>query len=213
MAQHLGGHYNNTAMPILTFDYIVKKYNINTVIDVGCGPGGMVRYGNFKNIYTIGIDGDTSIESHDYIIFHDYTTGTLPHDENFDLAWSTEFLEHVYEQHIPMFMDTYQKAQYVFCSAAPPGQGGHHHVNERPLEYWYNIFDLYGFDYDLNTMEKIRSTSNDKLIVKNGMFFKNRTVIKTEKKTPFLIDYDRLKKEVNTYYDICGKDIVLYERW
>ena len=211
---HLGGHYGRTAMPTTTFDFIVDKFNIKTVIDVGCGPAGMTVYGNYKNVHMLGIDGDTSITPQEYIRFHDYTVGPLELDQTFDMAWSTEFLEHVYDTYIPNFMQSYQKAKYVFCSAAPPGQGGHHHVNEQPLEYWYKVFDQYGFDHDFETMEEICKTSGDKLVIRNGMFFRNRNVIETVERPAFAVDYEVLKKEINTYFDMCGgKDTVFYDRW
>lgn len=213
VAAHLGGHYGRTAMPILTFDYIVNKFNVKTVIDVGCGPAGMTVYGNYKGIYMLGVDGDTSIPAQEYIHFHDFTTGPVEIDQTFDLCWSTEFLEHVYAEFIPVFMQAYQKAQYVFCSAAPPGQGGHHHVNEQPLEYWYEVFDTYGFDHDFETMEEIKRTSGDKLVTQNGMFFRNRSTITSTPREPFVVDYEVLKHEVNTYHQMCGREVVFFEKW
>jgi hypothetical protein len=211
---HLGGHYNRTAMPITTFDFMVDRFNIKTIIDVGCGPAGMTLYGNYKGVHMLGIDGDTSIPARDYIHFHDYTHGPLELDQTFDLAWSTEFVEHVYDTYIPNFMPSYQKAKYVYCSAAPPGQGGYHHVNEQPLEYWYKVFDAYGFDPDFEFMEELRATSGDRLVTRNGMFFHNRNVVETVAREPFAIDYEALKNEVNVYFDIMGgKDTVFFDRW
>ena len=104
---HLGGHYDSSTMPITTFDFIVSKFNIKSAIDIGCGPGGMTRYGNYKGIPMIGIDGDTDIPAQNYIIFHDYTEGPVAVENKFDLAWSTEFLEHVYADFIPNFLQEF----------------------------------------------------------------------------------------------------------
>jgi hypothetical protein len=34
----------------------------------------------------------------------------------------------------------------VLFSAAPPGQGGEHHVNERTYEFWRGLFARHGYD-------------------------------------------------------------------
>lgn len=212
---HLGGHYGHTAMPISTFDYLIDTFNIKSAVDIGCGPGGMTLYGNHKGVYVQGVDGDTSVEKQDYIFFHDFTTGPVPIEDNYDLAWSCEFLEHVESQYIPNFMKIFQQAQYVFCTAAPPGQGGHHHVNEQLLDYWYDVFDQYGFDHDFDTMQEIKKTSGDKMIVQNGMFFRNRNAVNPVRKEPYDVShlYEYLKSEVNRHYDICGEQVVGYKRW
>lgn len=171
---HLGGHYNFTAMVESTFDFIHQKYNIKSVIDIGCGPAGMVEYMRSKNVDAIGVDGDFTLPKKEYVIVHDYTVGPLQLDRKFDLAYSTEFLEHVEEKYIPNFLPTFQKGKYVFCSAAPKGQGGHHHVNENSKEYWIDIFDKYGFTYLSEDSAQISLTHEYKLVKNNSMFFVNR---------------------------------------
>lgn len=171
---HLGGHYNFTAMIESTFDFIRQKYNIQSVLDIGCGPAGMVEYMRSKGVDAIGVDGDPSLPKKEYVIVHDYTLSSLELDRKFDLAYSTEFLEHVYEQYIPNFLPSFQKAKYVFCSAAPKGQGGHHHVNENSKEYWIEKFDSYGFTYLKEDSDEISKTHEYKLVKNNSMFFVNR---------------------------------------
>lgn len=171
---HLGGHYNFTAMVESTFDFIHSKYDIKSVIDIGCGPAGMTEYMLSKSVDAIGVDGDPSLPKKDYVIVHDYTTGPLELERTFDLAYSTEFLEHVYAEFIPNFLPSFQKAKYVFCSAAPKGQGGHHHVNENSKEYWIDVFDKYGFTYLKEDSEQIAKTHEYKLVKDNSMFFVNR---------------------------------------
>lgn len=171
---HLGGHYNFTAMVESTFDFIQQKYNIQSVLDIGCGPAGMVEYMRSKGVDAIGVDGDPSLPKKEYVIVHDYTLSPLELHRKFDLAYSTEFLEHVYEQYIPNFLPSFQKAKYVFCSAAPKGQGGHHHVNENSKEYWIEKFNSYGFTYLKDDSDEISKTHEYKLVKNNSMFFVNR---------------------------------------
>jgi hypothetical protein len=71
------------------------------------------------------------------------------------------------------YMQVFSKAKYVCCTAAPPGTGGHHHVNEQDTEYWIDAFKQYGFTYNedrtmlLHRISKMRK----RFFKKSGMFF------------------------------------------
>jgi hypothetical protein len=209
MSDHLGGHYGFTAMCLPTLDYIKDKFGIKSMIDVGCGPAGMTEYANYIGIYGVGIDGDISLGEKPYVKFHDYVTGPLELDETFDLAYSTEFLEHVEEQFLPHFMPSFQKAQYAFISAAPKGQGGHHHVNENSKEYWIEKFAEYGFEHLPEVSDGISKTFDDKLISNNSLFFKNKGNIKVTQDRPcFEIDYKHIVDISNKFRAGLGDKIV-----
>ena len=207
---HLGGHYGFTAMCLPTLDYIKEKYNIRSMIDIGCGPAGMTEYANYIGIYGIGIDGDTSLGEKPYVKFHDYVTGPLELDETFDLAYSTEFLEHVEEEFLPHFMPSFQKAQYAFITAAPKGQGGHHHVNENSKEYWIEKFAEYDFEYLPEVSGEISKTFVEwKLISQNSLFLRNKKNIQvTTDRTCYKIDYDHLVKISNDVFEGLGNKII-----
>lgn len=206
---HLGGHFGFTAMCLPTLDYIKEKYNIRSMIDIGCGPAGMTEYANLMGIYAIGIDGDTSLGEKPYVKFHDYVEGKLQLFETFDLAYSTEFLEHVEEKFLPNFMPSFQKAKYAFVSAAPKGQGGHHHVNENSKEYWIEKFAEYGFEHLPEDSLEIEKTFDDKLICKNSLFFKNKTRLNvTTGRIPFEIDHQHVVDISNKFRAGLGDKIV-----
>ena len=61
LADHLGGHMNKVHTDRSTLTYLTKKYNIKSMIDVGCGPGDMVMIALDKGINSIGIDGDYTL--------------------------------------------------------------------------------------------------------------------------------------------------------
>lgn len=205
---HLGGHFGFTAMCLPTLDYIIEKYNIKSMIDIGCGPAGMTEYVNYLGVYALGIDGDTSLGEKPYVKFHDYVVGPLELDETFDLAYSTEFLEHVEEKYLSHFMPSFQKAQYVFISAAPPGQGGYHHVNERDKNYWIEKFAEYGFEHLPEDSLEISKTFDDKLIEKNSLFFKNKNQLSVSNiRQPFTIDYDHIVNISNKFRAGLGDKI------
>lgn len=181
LAEHLGGHNNKTHTDRDTLIYLKSKYNIETMVDVGCGPGDMVEIAQLRGIYVIGVDGDHTLRDQWTanaipVVLHDFTEGTprLPM-ETFDLAWSVEFLEHVEEQYMDNYMQVFAKCKYVVCTAAPPGYTGHHHVNCQPQQYWIDKFAEYGFEFDEKETAYIRKNSSMQkpFMQTTGMFFKS----------------------------------------
>lgn len=160
LPNHLGGHCNTTHIDENTLNYLIQKFCISSMYDVGCGPGGMVNLAKSKGINCVGIDGDFTIKypSHLNIIIHDFTSGPL-NVISADLSWSCEFLEHIEEKYISNFFSVFLKTKVVFCTFSM-SSGGHHHVNVKNQSYWDNIFKDYGFSKDLDSTNHIRLNSN-----------------------------------------------------
>ena len=178
---HLGGHLNRTHLDPGTLVYLKQKFNIESMLDVGCGPAGMVEMAESIGISAWGIDGDPYVERKiSKVTIHDYTTGFVPTaslpTSTFDLAWSVEFLEHVEEKYLPLYMHSFGLCKYVVCTAAPPGWPGHHHVNCRSIDYWIGAFAANGFEYDAIESGQVRahSTMTKGFMSRTGMFFKKR---------------------------------------
>jgi SAM-dependent methyltransferase len=181
LQEHLGGHNGKTHIDKGTLEWIKKNYNVKSMIDVGCGPGGMVELANNIGIDAVGIDGDYTLDRYDTskFIIHDFTSGPAPVSKNYDLAWSVEFVEHVYEKYIPNYVQAMQKAKYLIMTYAPIGHGGYHHVNENTQEYWIDIMSKYNFKYDRRISKEMRkhSTMGEKrkhqFLKQTGLFFIN----------------------------------------
>jgi len=178
LPDHLGGHLNKVHTDRATFSYLQTRYQIKSMIDIGCGPGDMVMIASDRGIHAVGVDGDFTLKNtwkaRDLqITLHDFTQGKPDIDFNFDLGWSVEFLEHVEEQYLDNFMSIFAQCKYVVCTAAPPGHPGHHHVNCQPKEYWIEKFDGYGFEYDEEVTETIKENSvmRKPFMQRNGMFY------------------------------------------
>ena len=182
LPSHLGGHLNKTHNDRGALTYCINQFKIKSFLDIGCGPGGMVRLAHMRGLHSMGIDGDWEVpkESETYIAIHDFTTGPVPDtqysQQEFDLGWSIEFLEHVDEKYQDNYMQAFTRCKIVICTAAGPGAPGHHNVNCQPQEYWHNIFDRYGFTYDPVFTETIRkeSTMQKPFLQRTGMFFVRR---------------------------------------
>jgi len=187
LPSHLGGHENETHVDIGALSFLVEKFDVKTVIDVGCGPGGMVKVGRELGLDYIGVDGDFTVERasevQPYVTIHDFTKEpplfkTSDGSEVFDLGWTVEFLEHVDAHYIYNFMKTLRQCKYVICTHAFPGQPGHHHVNCREHPYWVDIFTAFGFEVDVETTNQVRdkSTMAERYIRQQSLVFKNRNL-------------------------------------
>ena len=181
LPEHLGGHMNKVHTDRATLTYLIQKYDVTTMVDVGCGPGDMVQIACDKGMQAEGIDGDYTQEAR-WAYFkipvrlHDFSKGKPEHLSGWDLAWSVEFLEHVDEQYMDNYMCVFEKCKYIICTAAPPGHPGHHHVNCQSRDYWIDRFSERGFDFDAQETEYIKSNSvmRKPFMQRNGMFYVRR---------------------------------------
>ena len=178
LAEHLGGHEGETHLDDGALSYLIDTFNIKSMLDIGCGPGGMVELATSKGLKTWGVDGDDKVERSDSVklklTIHDYATGPLTTDV-FDLGWSVEFVEHVDKICMPNFLETFKCCKYVAMTHALPGQPGHHHVNCMPAEYWFGVMEAIGFQLmteETNLMRKA-STMRERYIRQQGYVFKN----------------------------------------
>ncbi len=170
---HLGGHERVTQFDEGAFEYLAARWRIRSMIDVGCGPPGMVYYALSRGMRAVGVDGDPLIaRDSPVVIEHDYARKPLYVGE-FDLGWSVEFVEHVEERHIPNFMATFRGCRYIFLTAAVPGQPGHRHVNCRPNAYWIEQFQHEGFVLDAEATNGVRrhSTMESRFTQNAGLVF------------------------------------------
>lgn len=167
---HLGGYVIGqpdirTMCPLL-WAWYVDQLMVRTVLDVGCGLGHAVRWFHEHGAHALGVDGSESaiadsVAPH-YCARHDFRDGAIrwQHNETFDLVWSAEFVEHVHEDFVPNIMQAFARSRrYLLMTHATPGQGGHHHVNEQPAEYWIDAVERYGFLYEPQLTEQARERS------------------------------------------------------
>lgn len=177
LPNHLGGHLNTTHIDECVLNYLKKNFSIKSMLDVGCGPGGMVDLANNIGIHAYGVDGDFTLgwANKDNFFVHDYTCGPF-HFKNVDIIWCVEFLEHVSENFLDNVFGTFACAPYICCTAAAPGYSGHHHVNCKDQQYWETIFGNRGFVLNEEITSKIRAISSMKrdFIKRTGMFFEKR---------------------------------------
>jgi len=182
LPSHLGGHENETHIDEGAVNVLLDSYDIKSVLDIGCGPGGMVEHFKNRGLDVTGIDGDFVVERpesiKDNVLIHDFEKGPwLPElpDVTYDLAWSVEFVEHIWAKHMSNFIRTFKCCRYVIFTHATPGQPGHHHVNCRSADYWLGVMESNDFEIDVDVTNKVRnsSTMKERYIRTTGLVFKN----------------------------------------
>lgn len=173
---HLGGFKKGgdeaTWYPDL-WSWLIDVYNVRSMIDIGCGEGltchffsmklAGPQYGLEERPPIIGIDGVPHPDP--FILQHDYTKGVWVdehfewHNKVYDLGWCCEFVEHVEEQYVHNFINTFKKCKTVLMTHAFPGQEGYHHVNCKDPYYWVTIMREAGFKLDAELTIQTRKLS------------------------------------------------------
>jgi len=180
LPKHLGGHEFETHIDEGAVDKFCELVGApETVLDIGCGPGGMVELFKKRGYNVTGIDGDFEVERpediKDNVVIHDYHEGPWLPEKPADLGWSVEFVEHVNKEYMFNFLQTFQQCKYIIMTHALPGQPGWHHVNCQPPEYWVGAMDACGLFVDVELTNAIReaSTMKERYIRQMGLVFKN----------------------------------------
>ena len=186
---HLGGYILNKAAPGTwcpeIWDWCIKELGVKSVLDVGCGLGYTLEYFAQANLDVFGVDGSPSaiqknLMSAAHLHQHDYTKGNWVPEKNYDLIWSSEFLEHVEQKYEANFLATFQSAtKYIMVTFAVPGQTGHHHVNLQYGDYWIEKFDKIGFKYEEKLTLKARNMLPKEGL--RGMQFRDKGLIFSKK--------------------------------
>lgn len=133
--------------------YLIEKFGIKSIIDVGCGEGWSTEFFKRKGLKVLGVEGSQKVINgsphKELLIQHDYTKGKLKIKQKFDAIWTCEFVEHVEQQYVENFLDTFEKVDYIFMTYSEPqwSTGGYHHVNCRDQNYWNVKLASIGFKY------------------------------------------------------------------
>lgn len=161
---HLGGAYvsdGNTFMPDV-WGYLLVKYKIKRVLDVGCGYGQAVKWFSDLGVEARGVEGyEDCIQKSPVagrIDKHDFTTGPYVNGSPFDMAWCSEVLEHIEEQYLDNLAPCFQCSRISVITHAEPMQAGTHHVNCQTDSYWINVFCGWGLQYDDDETQLLRLT-------------------------------------------------------
>ena len=133
--------------------YLLESFSPSSVTDVGSAEGAWLSVFAKNGVNIIqGFDGEWVKKEELLIPIEQFTmldleTFEAPEEEIFDLAISLEVAEHLSESSADNFIKQLTKlSNRILFSAAIPGQGGLHHLNEQPPSYWAKKFKTYGFE-------------------------------------------------------------------
>jgi SAM-dependent methyltransferase len=130
---------------------VLSAMPIHSVIDVGCGTASWAAQFLAHGIEDVlGVDGNWADRAKLHVPLDRFVERDLElpiHiDRRFDLAVCVEVAEHLPGSRAGgLIDDLVALAPCVLFSAAIPGQGGTHHVNEQFLSYWARHFARHEF--------------------------------------------------------------------
>lgn len=180
-AEHLGGNAIQgdpfTYTP-LAWKYLIDRFGITSVLDVGSGTGYAAMALHRMGTIVMAVDGFA--ENMKNAVYptacHDLTKG--PFIANVDLVHCQEVVEHIEEQFVPNIIETFKSGRFVCMTHAFPGQGGHHHVNCQPPQYWINLLQANGFSHlteDSKRIKKLAVLDQGSYLAHSGLVFANLT--------------------------------------
>lgn len=141
----------------------LRSRGVESVVDVGCGTGGMVRRARELGFRALGVEGDAGVPKEcEEVVIHDFADDRLPGsvDREWDCLYTCEVLEHIPEDFFDRTVSQIvRRSAMVVMTCAPPGWGGFNHVNEQGHEYWVRRMDGLGFRYDAALTRECRSRS------------------------------------------------------
>ena len=117
-----------------------------SVLDVGCGQGAWLAVWHSHGVDDLfGVDGSYVDRSKLLFAperFYAHDLGRqFDLGRSFNLVQCLEVAEHLPASSAEPLMDSLiRHGEVIVFSAAPPGQGGHGHVNERSYDYWRALF-------------------------------------------------------------------------
>jgi len=132
----------------------------NTIVDVGCGTGALLEALRRRGCQVLGLEYSEAAlrycRSRDLDVRKfDLERDTLADDRTFDV-------EKISGHYVALLA---RLSSVVVFTAAPPGQGGHDHVNEQPPSYWISKFQALGFAYDEELSRLWRESWREKAVV------------------------------------------------
>ncbi|MFB6199893.1 MAG: class I SAM-dependent methyltransferase [Candidatus Nanohaloarchaea archaeon] len=138
-----------------------ELYHPESIIDFGCGTGRFLKYYYDRDREILGLEKaltafEEAVVPRDNLKEHDLRKPYRA-EKNFDLGICIEVIEHLPESSEEALLDTLTtNVDVLVLTAATPGQGGKHHVNEKPHEYWIKKVEKRGFSFMSEKTEKVK---------------------------------------------------------
>jgi SAM-dependent methyltransferase len=136
----------------IVFNILDRLVAIDSVLDLGCGIGVWMEAARVKpGRVVLGLDleefAPEDLVTPSETIVNIAIDRQIDLQRHFDLAICLETAEHIEVRSAPdLVSNCVRHSDIILFSAAIPGQGGLHHVNEQPPEYWQDLFGQAGYE-------------------------------------------------------------------
>jgi SAM-dependent methyltransferase len=180
---HLGGNVLEgdpyTFCPRI-WSYVIERFAIRSVLDLGSGIGYSADFFYRKGLRTIAVDGlPANVKMALYpTVCHDLTKG--PFLTSVDLVHCQEVVEHVDKRFLENLLLTLCSGRIILMTHASPGQGGYHHVNEKPDRYWIEQLARRGYNLlpeDTNRIRVIAQNDGAAYMHATGLLFHKKGLL------------------------------------
>lgn len=157
--KHLGGNMlegDPFSYAPTTWRYLIDRFSIRSVLDLGSGMGNNAYWFHKQGLQVVAADGllDNCKRAVFPTINIDLTKTNVYCPV--DLVHCVEVVEHIEEKYIENLLDSMCNGKVILMTNALPGQGGYHHVNEQPTEYWIQKFHARGYSVALDDSQRVR---------------------------------------------------------
>lgn len=177
---HLGGNVVEgdpfTFSPRV-WDYMISRFALNSVLDLGCGRGYSSAYFYRKGLHVLAVDGLP--ENIEHSVFPALQVDLTQSSVNckVDLVHCQEVVEHIEEKYLDNLIRSLACGKIILMTHAVPGQEGYHHVNLQPTEYWINNLASYNchvLEEDTTRVRAIASQEGASYLAATGLVLANR---------------------------------------
>jgi cyclopropane fatty-acyl-phospholipid synthase-like methyltransferase len=139
---------------------LISNIDFDKVFDVGCAQGLLMLPLHERGFDVRGIEVSEDVIEFlpdplkPRVAIGDFEQAT----GRYDLVCCVEVAEHIEPARSEDLVSKLcaLSDQHIYFTAAPPGQGGHGHINCRPHEHWVQWFNACGWYVDKSTTRKIR---------------------------------------------------------
>lgn len=166
-------------------EVVLDIYDPTSILELGCGTGTLLYPYLERGIHVHGVDLSETAKEESALPdsafeIHDLTQPYTPNQE-YDIVICVEVLEHIPPKAADTIVESISSAgDTAIVTAAPPGQGGTHHVNEQPSGYWIEKFEQHGMEYISCQSTRIKNTlelSEISWVQKNLLVFENQHLV------------------------------------
>lgn len=134
-----------------------------THLDLGAGNGLLVGSMRAFGVLSWGVEANLAAKAETHETVREFIDYHVPLEEwakwmpRRDLVSCVEVAEHIEPERADELVEACceRAKHWVYFSAAPPGQGGHGHINEQPRSYWVDKFAARGWRVDWGMTEDL----------------------------------------------------------